>query len=301
MNSENNSIMVCKTVASLREQLEEWRRQELKIGFVPTMGNLHDGHLSLVEQAQKHSDKVVVSIFVNPLQFGVNEDFDSYPRTFEQDQQQLQQVGADLLFFPAVDEIYPNGQEQTLVQVPKVLTELWEGAQRPGHFDGVTTIVSKLFNMVQPDLVVFGQKDYQQCAVIKRMVEDLAMPIEMLIAPIARDYDGLALSSRNQYLSSEQRSIAPQLYQQLLRSAEAVSQGEFDFQKLGQEAVKHLLATGFDQVDYFEFCDSSSLKPVEYYPDAFSETPISLSKEQKIVILAVARLGSTRLLDNYLL
>lgn len=277
-----------ETISAVREQVMQWKQQGLKVGFVPTMGNLHAGHLTLVKIAQQHCDKVVVSIFVNPKQFGPNEDFDRYPRTFDADQHQLHQVKADLVFYPSVQEIYPNGTEQTTVQVPQYLTGLLEGASRPGHFDGVTTVVAKLFNIVQPDVAVFGQKDYQQFAVINAMVKDLAMPIEILRAPIARDKDGLALSSRNQYLTPQQREIAPKLNTVLLDIAAAIESGNHNFTALCRTASQHLIELGFDEVDYIKVCHAHTLVDAQQDDD-------------ELVILAVARLGKTRLLDNILL
>ena len=289
------SLEVIKTSSNLRQQVAKWRNQGLSIGFVPTMGNLHQGHLSLIEVAQQECDKVIVSIFVNPLQFGEGEDFDSYPRTYEQDEEKLQTVGADCVFYPTVQEIYPNGQQaQTLVQVPNALTGLLEGAMRPGHFDGVTTVVMKLFNMVQPDFAVFGQKDFQQCAVIQQMVEDLCVPIKLKIAPIARDIDGLALSSRNQYLDASQRKVAPVLYQQLQWLANELQSRQKTVTSVCEKATENLLNAGFDAVDYIQVCDAKTLVPVDLIK------PEKLSQNH-YVILVVARLGKTRLLDNLLL
>lgn len=281
-------MQIFEQVKALRVQVLEWKKLGYSIGFVPTMGNLHNGHLSLVKIAQQKCDKVVVSIFVNPMQFGPNEDFASYPRTFESDQQKLVDMQVDAVFYPSVDEIYPNGIKQTSVHVPENLTGLLEGATRPGHFDGVTTVVCKLFNMVQPDTAIFGQKDYQQLAVIKTMVNDLALPIDIISAPIGRDKDGLALSSRNQYLTKEQRKIAPKLQTVLQDIAVAIQSGNDTFNKLCETASKNLLAEGFNQVDYIEICDADTLLSVDCF-------------DKNLVILAVARLGKTRLLDNILL
>ena len=279
---------VFQEILSLRKQVSEWKQAGLKVGFVPTMGNLHSGHLSLVELAQQSCDKVVVSIFVNPKQFGPNEDFDSYPRTFESDEQQLKEISADAVFYPAVGEIYPKGTHQTIVRVPDELTGLLEGAKRPGHFAGVTTVVAKLFNIVQPHLAVFGQKDYQQLAVIQAMVNDLAMPIEIVTAPIARDVDGLALSSRNQYLDKQQRQVAPKLNTVLQDIEKAIVSGNQDYPSLCSTATEILGQEGFDSVDYIQICQAESLLPAQ-------------ASDTKLVILAVARLGQTRLLDNILL
>lgn len=289
------SLQVIQTLSSLQQLVAEWRNQGLSIGLVPTMGNLHQGHLSLVEAAQAECDKVVVSIFVNPLQFGEGEDFDSYPRTYQQDEERLREISADCVFYPSIQEMYPNGQQgQTLVQVPSLLTGLLEGALRPGHFDGVTTVVMKLFNMVQPDVAVFGQKDFQQCAVIQKMVEDLCVPVNIRIAPIARDEDGLALSSRNQYLDASQRQIAPVLYQQLQWMSKELLSANQKVAEVCERASENLLNAGFSQVDYIQVCQVGSLLPV------------ALIESEKLscnyyVILVVARLGKIRLLDNLLL
>lgn len=279
-----------KQIAQLREQVQAWKMQGLRIAFVPTMGNLHQGHLSLVEKAQASADKVIASIFVNPLQFGPNEDFDSYPRTFAADEAKLQSVNCDAVFYPTVVEMYPNGRNQTIVSVPESLTGLLEGTSRPGHFDGVTTVVCKLFNMVQPDVAVFGQKDFQQLRVIEKMVEELNLPVEIQAAAIARDSDGLALSSRNQYLNESQRSIAPKLFVTLQDIALAIESGNLEYSSLIEAASKQLIQIGFDEVDYIKVVHSKTL--------------IELENGQNLpglAILAVAKLGKTRLLDNILL
>ena len=277
-----------ETVAELRAQVQQWKQQQLTVGFVPTMGNLHAGHLSLIKLAHRHCDKVVASVFVNPLQFGPNEDFDAYPRTFESDQQKLRAEQTDAVFYPSVLEMYPNGQQQTLVQVPHAVTALLEGLSRPGHFDGVATVVNKLFNMVQPDVAVFGQKDYQQFAVISKMVTDLAIPIQLIRAPIGRDLDGLALSSRNQYLTSSQKCLAPKLHSVLLDIEMVLRSGNRDFISITQAATDNLLQLGFDSVDYIQVVNPHSLLK-------------ALPTDREFVILAVANLGKTRLLDNVLL
>lgn len=274
-------------VSSLRETVMEWKRAGQRVALVPTMGNLHAGHLSLVDKARQKADRVVVSVFVNPLQFGPNEDFDRYPRTYEQDCAYLREKRVDAVFAPSVEEMYPNGQEQTLVVAPSHLTTILEGATRPGHFDGVTTVVNKLFNMVQPDAAVFGQKDFQQVAVLKRMVEDLSMPVELIRAEIMRDADGLALSSRNQYLDEAQRRIAPKLFVVLQSVRMAIESENDDFRALEATATQQLLAEGFDAVDYVNIRQADSLEPVD-------------SVGENCVIVAAARLGKTRLLDNVL-
>lgn len=281
-------MQVFEQILALREQVNAWKKSGHSIGFVPTMGNLHHGHLSLVKLAQQKCDKVIVSVFVNPMQFGPNEDFDSYPRTFESDEKQLLALQADAVFYPSVEAIYPNGIEQTKVVVPEKLTALLEGENRPGHFDGVSTVVTKLFNMVQPDVAVFGQKDYQQLAVIKRMVVELAMPIDIIAAPIGRDADGLALSSRNQYLSDSQRQIAPKLNTVLHDIEVEIQSGNRNYRGLCLSASEQLIALGFDKVDYISVCQADTLQSAN-------------ENDQKLVILGVARLEKTRLLDNILL
>lgn len=278
-------MQVIEQVCDVRAQVKSWKQAGLTVGFVPTMGNLHAGHLSLVKIAQAQCDKVIASIFVNPMQFGPDEDFDRYPRTFKADSEKLAALATDAVFLPSVDEIYPRGLTQTVVSVPESITNLLEGASRPGHFDGVSTVVTKLFNMVQPDVAVFGQKDYQQLLVIKQMVLDLALPIEIVAAPIGRDSDGLALSSRNQYLSAEQRQIAPKLNVCLQDIAVALESGNRDYAALTETAIQQLIHEGFDGVDYIQICHPVTLVP-------------SISSDQIFVILAVARLGQTRLLDN---
>ncbi|WP_019556772.1 pantoate--beta-alanine ligase [Thiomicrorhabdus arctica] len=279
---------IFESTSELREQVSIWKMQGLKVGLVPTMGNLHAGHLSLVSLLQAQCDKVVVSIFVNPTQFGPGEDFDRYPRTFQTDQQQLSSINTDAIFVPSVEQMYPFGILQTVVSVPHRLTSLLEGERRPGHFDGVSTVVMKLFNMVQPDLAVFGQKDYQQLRVIQTMVDELAIPVSIVMAPISRTEKGLALSSRNQYLSAEQHAVAPKLNAALLDIAAALRSGNRDFKALTKVATQRLLLEGFDAVDYLQICDPQTLLD-------------STSNQSKFIILAVASLGRTRLLDNILL
>ena len=203
---------VVQSKAELNEFLGSWRHQREHVALVPTMGNLHEGHLSLVEIAAEHAERIVVTVFVNPTQFGAGEDFEEYPRTLKRDTQRLRKIQADVLFSPTVETIYPFGFENaTLVTVPG-LTQNFCGASRPGHFDGVTSVVARLFAIVQPDVAVFGQKDYQQQLIIRHMTEDLSLPIRIITAPTVREADGLAMSSRNQYLEENERAIAPQLY-----------------------------------------------------------------------------------------
>jgi pantoate--beta-alanine ligase len=280
-------MQICESISSLREIVSGWKKQGLTIGFVPTMGNLHAGHLSLVRQAQEQADKVVVSIFVNPLQFGQNEDFGDYPRTLSSDTGKLREFQTDLLFIPQVSEIYPeqgNSKNTTLVTPPGDFSADFEGKSRPGHFEGVATVVNKLFNIVQPDLAVFGQKDYQQWLVLKKMVADFCLPIKMICGDIERDEDGLALSSRNQYLTAEQRAIAPKIYQKLQETARSLNAID-EIAELEKKGVQVLVTAGFEQVDYYSIRDADTLQVAD-------------SSTQKLIILVVARLGKTRLLDN---
>ncbi|MGN5519376.1 pantoate--beta-alanine ligase [Halopseudomonas sp. Lyrl_26] len=272
------------TVAQLRAALARARQEGKRIGLVPTMGNLHEGHIALVEMALQRTDHVVVSIFVNPLQFGPNEDLDSYPRTLADDQRRLLDAGAHTVFAPSVNEMYPEGmQGHTLVSVPVVSDGLC-GASRPGHFDGVATVVTKLLNMVQPDVAVFGEKDFQQLAVIRKMALDLCLPVQIMGAPIVRAADGLALSSRNGYLDENERRVAPQLYQTLQQLAGQLLAGRRDFDTLLEEARQQLQQAGF-RPDYLELRDTTTLQPADEH-------------SRDITILAAAFLGRTRLIDN---
>ncbi len=273
-----------KTVLDLRAAVARARSEGKRIGLTPTMGNLHSGHVALVSKAVQRADFVVATIFVNPLQFGPNEDLATYPRTLAADQEKLLQAGCHLLFTPTVEEMYPHGMaDQTLVSVPH-LSEGLCGASRPGHFDGVATVVSKLFNMVQPDLAIFGEKDFQQLAVIRAMVRDLNMPIKIIGEPTVRADDGLALSSRNGYLSPEQRAAAPALYCVISQIGTAIRAGEQDFVRLLEDGRRELEAAGF-RIDYLEIRDASSLRP-------------ATAENSDLVILAAAFLGKTRLIDN---
>lgn len=273
-----------KTVRELRAAVARARSEGKRIGFVPTMGNLHSGHAALVAKAAQRVDFVVASIFVNPLQFGAGEDLDKYPRTLAADQEKLLEAGCHLLFAPSVEEMYPDGMAgQTRVSVPQ-LSEGLCGASRPGHFEGVATVVSKLFNMVQPDLAVFGQKDYQQLAVIRALVHDLNMPIQIIGEPTVRATDGLALSSRNGYLSAEQRAIAPVLYRSLSQIAQAIRDGERDYPRLLAEQQQQLEAAGLRR-DYLEIRHAKNLRP-------------ATAEDRDLVILVAAYLGATRLIDN---
>ncbi|MFQ5548148.1 MAG: pantoate--beta-alanine ligase [Woeseia sp.] len=277
-------MLLVSTGEALREQLDDWRHGGEHIALVPTMGNLHDGHLSLVSLAREHAERVVVSVFVNPTQFGEGEDFEAYPRTLERDKRHLRKARADLLFVPDVETIYPFGIDRaTSVSVP-VLTEEFCGAARPGHFDGVTSVVSRLFVHVQPDVAVFGQKDYQQLLVIRRLVDDLKLPMQIVAGPTRREADGLALSSRNDYLSETERQIAPALYAVLQDVGSELQAGRRDYEALEHEATDRLSAAGFEP-EYVGVRRAADLEP----PDADSD---------EIVVLAAARLGKARLIDN---
>ena len=268
----------------MRKQLDHLRAEGKTIGFVPTMGGLHEGHLSLVRHAKSVADVVVVSIFINPLQFGANEDLDAYPRMLEHDLQQLEELHTDVVFTPSSETMYPLGLEaQTKVLVPDLTTVLC-GASRPGHFDGVSTVVCKLFNMVGPDTAVFGQKDLQQLLIIKRLVADLALPVDVIGHPTAREADGLAMSSRNTYLNEDQRAIAPALYQSLSEAAEAIKNGCRDYPALEKSAWTTLKEAGFAP-DYVEIRRSTDLVR-------------ATQADQDIAIFGAARLGTTRLIDN---
>ncbi len=268
----------------LQIAISQAKLKGLKIGYVPTMGNLHAGHVELVKLAKQRSDLVVVSIFVNPLQFGANEDLDKYPRTLEEDKQKLISVNTDFLYCPSTEDMYPGGlSSQTLVSVP-CLSDILCGASRPGHFTGVATVVCKLFNIVQPSTAIFGVKDFQQLAVIQQMVTDLCIPVEIIRAPIIRAEDGLALSSRNGYLSATERLIAPEIYKNLLYVKQAIVDGERNFAQLEAKAKQALVEVGM-RLDYFCIRDSKTLSPGQCY-------------HYDLVILVAAYLGNTRLIDN---
>lgn len=271
------------TNAQLQSALRKCRQKGQSIAFVPTMGNLHEGHLDLVSKAGELCDIVVVSIFVNPLQFGPKEDFGAYPRTLERDRELLEAEGTDLLFAPPVQAVYPRGQdEQTRIEVPG-LSEILCGASRPGHFTGVATVVCKLFNMAQPDYTIFGEKDYQQLLVIRRMVEDLCLPVEVQGLATVREPDGLAMSSRNGYLTAEERTRAPALFRALRRAGDDLREG-----RAASEVERHgeedLAANGL-RADYFSVRRAQDLRP-------------ATAQDQDLVVLAAAYLGKTRLIDN---
>jgi pantoate--beta-alanine ligase len=271
-------------IHEVRARVAAWRRQGLTVGFVPTMGNLHQGHLSLVQLAGERADRVIVSIFVNPMQFGPQEDFDRYPRTLERDCQALAQGGAQLVFAPDAAEIYPAGMEQgAVVDVPSLAAVL-EGEFRPGHLPGVATVVTKLFNIVTPDLAVFGRKDYQQLLLVQRLVRDLCLPIEIIAGSTVREPDGLALSSRNQYLSAGERRRASTLHDTLVAARRRIIGGERQWLEIEASALGELRSAGFDP-DYFTIRNARDLQPPQ-------------PGDGELVLLVAARLGRTRLIDN---
>lgn len=272
-------MQIIHTIAELRA----WRKTAGSVAFVPTMGNLHEGHLALVQRAKQEADNVVVSIFVNRLQFGQGEDFDKYPRTLEQDAAKLRDVGVAVLFAPDERELYPNVTQNYQVEPPHLQNELC-GAFRPSHFRGVATVVTKLFNIVQADVACFGKKDYQQLAIIQGMAADLNMPIRIVPVDTGRATDGLALSSRNQYLSDTERAEAPRLYQQLQHIATQVAAGNHDYAHLENAAKTELAQHGW-VVDYVEIREAGSLN-------------VARLGDKDLVVLAAARLGTTRLIDN---
>lgn len=271
------------TIAELRGLRSLWRSQHQSCALVPTMGNLHDGHLRLVEHAKTRADKVVVSIFVNPMQFGANEDLDRYPRTLAADKEALVKAGADAVFVPSVAEVYPRGVEgQSVVSVPHISTILC-GHSRPGHFDGVATVVCKLFNMVQPDLAVFGKKDYQQLKVIRLMTKDLCMPVDIVGVDTVREPSGLAMSSRNGYLTEEQRQQASVIYQSLQHLAQVIQQ-QGDPEAARISIIQQWRTQGIE-LDYLEIRRQFDLMPIA-------------PEDKALVILAAAYCGGTRLIDN---
>ena len=277
-------MLVVSQIADLRSTLGAWRRAGERIAFVPTMGNLHQGHLTLVAEARARAERVVVSIFVNPMQFDRAEDLANYPRTLEQDCDALRAAGADLVFTPTPEVMYPKGlANQTFVEVPG-LSALLEGALRPGHFRGVSTVVTKLFNLVQPDVACFGQKDFQQLALIRQMVDDMAMPIEIVGVPTVRADDGLALSSRNGYLTAAERAIAPTLARVMHTLADRLAGGERDLEALVRDGARALDEAGF-KTDAIDIVDAHTLLPLN-------------EQSREAVILMAAFLGKARLIDN---
>jgi len=276
-------MRIIKTISEMQKQSNELRSSGKTVAFVPTMGFLHEGHLELIRFGKKAADILVVSIFVNPTQFGPNEDFDAYPRDMEGDLSKVEKIGADMVFIPEADEMYPP-DSQTKVMVDKVTKHLC-GLSRPGHFDGVTTVVSKLFNIVKPHIAIFGEKDYQQLAVIRRMVKDLNMDIDVIGIPTIREPDGLAMSSRNSYLNPEERKSALCLIKSLDLANRSASDGQRDAQKIKMAMEELILSHPYTEIDYIQLCDPVSLEDVE-----------SINGET-LVALAI-KVGRTRLIDN---
>ena len=272
------------SVAELRAHTRTWRLRDEPIALVPTMGNLHAGHLKLVQHAKAIAPRVVVSIFVNPMQFGANEDYESYPLSMELDTRALMEADADVLFAPGVSAVYPDGVKQTTSVVVPGLNSILEGEHRPSHFNGVTTVVTKLFNMVQPDIAVFGEKDYQQLLIIRRMVKDLNLPVRIEAVGTVRENDGLAMSSRNGYLDATERALAPRLHQVLLEVKTVVEAGEGDFQGIERAAIQQLAEAGL-AADYVSIRRQSDLA-------------LPAAGDRQLVVLAAARIGATRLIDN---
>ncbi|RUL89176.1 pantoate--beta-alanine ligase [Tautonia sociabilis] len=285
----NPSPPVVETIAECRRLIAGARAEGKSIGFVPTMGALHDGHVRLMEECRSRCGFLVASIFVNPTQFGPTEDYAKYPRTPEEDHSRCSSAGVDLIFEPTVAEMYPRGPVATFVEVPG-LSSVLEGRSRPTHFRGVTTVVAKLFHIVQPDRAAFGLKDYQQLAVIRRMVDDLDFPVELLPVETVREPDGLAMSSRNRYLSAEQRRAATVLSRALNRAAEAVAAGERSADRVRQDLARTIESEALARLDYAEVADAQSLEPLA-----------ELSPGRGAVALVAARIGPARLIDNRLL
>ncbi|MEX1196605.1 MAG: pantoate--beta-alanine ligase [Pseudohongiellaceae bacterium] len=273
------------TIHAIRQSVGKARSNGSTVGVVPTMGNLHEGHLSLIDRALSMTDFVVCTLFVNPMQFGAGEDLDNYPRTLDQDRERLQQHGCHCLFAPPASEVYPEGlQSHTTVTVP-ALSERHCGAGRPGHFDGVATVVTKLFNIVQPDVAIFGQKDYQQLQVIRKLTRDLCLPVTISSAPTLREPNGLAMSSRNGYLSQEQKDRAAVLYRSLQQSATRIGEeSAVDFPAIESTAMEQIREAGLEP-EYVAVCDATTLQP-------------ATAESRELVILTAARIGSTRLIDN---
>lgn len=272
------------SVTELRQYVQHWKDHDQSIAFVPTMGNLHAGHLSLIEKGQSLCDRSICSIFVNPMQFGPNEDWDHYPRTLEKDIELLEEAGCDLVYLPTASELYPEGLEKISHVDVTDLTDRYEGVHRPGHFTGVATVVLKLFNIVKPDVSVFGKKDFQQYRVIMKMVEDFNLDVRIVGQETTREASGLATSSRNQYLDPAQTDQASLIYQTLQQAAQNIEEGERDFAAVERRAVESLDGAGF-KTDYFAVCNSETLMP-------------AAKEDRNLVILVTAALGSTRLLDN---
>jgi pantoate--beta-alanine ligase len=272
------------SVIELQQYVQHWQDHDQSIAFVPTMGNLHAGHMSLIEKGQSLCDRTLCSIFVNPMQFGPNEDWDHYPRSLESDIERLEAIGCNLVYLPAASELYPEGLDRiSHVQVTD-LSDHYEGAHRPGHFTGVATVVLKLFNIVKPDVSVFGRKDYQQYRVISKMVEDFNLDVQIIGQETTREASGLATSSRNQYLDEQQKETAVLIYQLLQQTAQQIEQGERDYARLQAQAIASLDEAGF-KTDYFCICNAENLLPAS-------------PEDRDLVILVTAAMGPTRLLDN---
>ncbi|AFT79938.1 pantothenate synthetase [Alteromonas macleodii str. 'Black Sea 11'] len=277
-------MKVVDSISALRSTVNAWKRNGETVGFVPTMGNLHDGHLKLVKKAKAHNDKVVVSIFVNPMQFGANEDLDAYPRTIEEDKAKLTSVGADAVFLPSVAEMYPAGLDaQTFVEVPGISGSHC-GASRPGHFRGVATVVTKLFNMVQPDDAFFGEKDFQQLQVIRALARDLSMAVKVHGVPTERETSGLAMSSRNGYLTDTEKATASAIFAEMQRLKAGIESGNTDFVELENTMVSNLEAKGFKK-DYCQVVNAATFEPAN-------------DSDKELVLLVAMFMGKTRLIDN---
>ncbi len=279
-------MRLVKTIKEMKKLSNDWKKQGLKVAFVPTMGFLHEGHLALVRKARQLGDKLVVSIFINPLQFGPKEDFKEYPRDLDRDMRLLEKEGTDVVFTPSEEEMYPSDY-QTFVEVTR-LTQGLCGAFRPGHFKGVTTVVLKLFNIVKPDIAIFGEKDYQQLQVIKQMVKDLNLDVEVIGHPTVREEDGLAMSSRNTYLSPLERKSAVSLYKALLLAQELVKKGERDPEKVKKQLKDFIYSFPYTQVQYIEFVDPETLEPVK-------------TLEKPVLCAMAVYVGKARLIDNMLI
>ncbi len=279
-------MKVIKTIEEMRHWVRRAKQSEQRIGFVPTMGYLHQGHLSLIRQARKHADQIVVSIYVNPTQFGPNEDFDRYPRDFKRDEQLCRQEGVNVVFYPTDNEMYLPAHKTYVIT--EELSQVLCGRSRPTHFRGVTTIVAKLFNIVQPDIAVFGQKDAQQAIIIKRMVKDLNFPVEIIVAPIVRESDGLAMSSRNKYLSPKQRQEATVLYRSLLLAQKEYARGNTDLNAIKEKMRRLIQTESSGKIDYIEAVDA----------DTLSEPQV---RTQNILLALAVYFGKTRLIDNTIL
>ena len=277
-------MRVIRSIQEMYKLSESVRKEGKIIGFVPTMGYLHEGHLSLIRIARKRCDLLVVSIFVNPTQFGPNEDLNSYPRDFERDSKLCEKEGVDVIFAPSAEEMYPDGYS-TWVEVKGPVTEVLCGAFRPGHFRGVTTVVAKLFNIVQPHFAVFGQKDAQQLVVIKKMTRELNFPVEIVAAPTVREKDGLAMSSRNEYLNENERKVAPKIYQSLILAKNMLLRGERDTEKIKNEMRKFLESAKLIKIQYIDIVDADTLKPLK-------------NAQGRVMVALAAFLGRARLIDN---